>query len=187
MSIQQSVNQIMSNLEWASRFYTQSPQGKDKLRLKQAKQNRELLKQKDDTYQKIIEEEVARFKEQEPEKYADVSIDSMMKIPVIEKAIDERHNAVLTGAEQSAYRVWQLEPTAENYGIYAEARDDRRIGKLARKARDAKRAEAIKKQKRERQDVLANTGDELLNRAEQQNAHTAYRKQLENYKAGGQV
>ena len=45
----------------------------------------------------------------------------------------------------------------------------------------------IKPKKVGRKGVLANTGDEILNRAEQQNADTAYRKQLENYKAGGQV
>ena len=187
MSIQQSVNQIASNIEWAGRFFAQSPEAKDKLRLKQAKQNRELLKQKDDTFPTIIDEEIARFKKRDPEKYANMTPETMMRVPEVEKAIDERHNAVLTGAEQSAYRVWQLEPTAENYGIYSEAREDRRIGKSARKARDAKRAEEIKKQKRERQDVLEDTGEEILNRAEQQNAHTAYRKQLENYKSGGQV
>jgi hypothetical protein len=115
----------MSNLEWASRFYTQSPEAKKKYTKRSITQRLQEIDKEPD-FDKITEEEVKRARGNS-EFYKDKTDAEIAKIPGVEKNIDTRYMRQLKEEEALTYDLWKLEPTAENYAKYSTALDNRTI------------------------------------------------------------
>ena len=126
MSIQQSVNQIMSNLEWASRFYTQSPQAQQKYAKRSIEQRLQQIDNEPD-YDTITAEEVKRAKGPNLEFHKDKTDAEIAKIPGVAHGIDTRFMRQLREEEALTYDLWKLDPSAENYAKYSTALDNRTI------------------------------------------------------------
>ena len=123
MSIQQSVNQIMSNLQWAGSFYSQSPEAKERFESKQAIKRLKTLNEATNP-EKVEKEHLANYRKQYPS-----SIESDNEIikklrPEMEKDANKR----LSMYEAEAYRHYQKYPTAENYDNYYQAKSAREAG-----------------------------------------------------------
>lgn len=187
MSIQQSVNQIASNIEWAGRFFAQSPEAKQKSAKRSIEQRLQEIDNEPD-FDTITAEEIKRVRDLNPEFYQDKTDEEIANLADVAKSVDTRYMRQLKEEEALTYDLWKLDPSAENYAKYHMAVENRTTQEASNRESNANKKVKINTQpKAKREEVLANTGEELLNRAEQQNAHTAFRKQLENYKSGGQV
>lgn len=126
MSIQQSMNQIMSNLQWAGSFYSQSPEAKERFEGKQAVKRLKALNERTDP-ENIKKEHLKAYRD----KFKNSTESDNEIIKKIKPELEADANKRWKMYESETYKHYLKYPTAENYSNYYQAKLGRQDGPMS--------------------------------------------------------
>lgn len=184
MSIQQSVNQIASNLQWASSFYSQSPSAKAKYEAKQANKRLEQLNKA--TSPATVEKE---YLEAYRKDYPDSTESDNEIIRKQRTTMEADAKKRLKMYEDATYEHYLKYPTGENYLNYKQAKYAREagVGFGGQQYRSPEYNnpygpinENVIEPQFSREQVLDGVGAEMINKIKQTETFAGFREGLKN-------